>query len=513
MRVFIFLLAVLVPMMATAAERSDSAETRLRLVEIELKALKDSAKDEATRVETRLLDRVDHLESSLSQQNSHLDHILAQLNLSIAIGGIFIAAVALLGAWKAVLIAKAEARDALREMLDEIKNAKAEVEALLKEVRQGHGEVMSKVAEIMAADIAPEDYTPDQQASIAVAAQQAAAKPESERTKIDHWALAQQAILAGDSGKAADHLARADETKPWTWVLRAQVKLSQGDEAGARQDGETALRLSREQQSRKDEAIALDILEKVYRSSADWPQAKAVSMDTLQINRELVAADPGNPRHRLNLAVSLGNLAQRCLQMKDVAEARGYATEAVTISRVLHDDNPDWVNPLDQLALSYAILGTVCMQEEKWTEAKAALTVSMRFHQELLGRNPANTKWLHQSALCWNRLGMLARGQLDWAQARACAVEYRVLTERLASLDPHNVEWQVSVVFARRDNADCDWRLGHLEIAQAGYLAAIQRLEALEGQGKLSAQAKILLGECRRKLADLEKQMAEKGDV
>lgn len=513
MRVFIFLLAVLVPMMATAAERSDSPETRLRLVEIELKALKDSAKDEATRVETRLLDRVGHLETSLSQQNSHLDQVLAQLNLSIAIGGIFIAAVALLGAWKAVLIAKAEARDALQDMKDKIDSVSAEVEVRLKDVRQWHTEVMAKAAEIKAADIPTEKLTPAQQATIVIAAQQAAAKPEAERSEIDHWAMARQALLAGDSGKAAGHLADADESHPKTWAERARVKLIQGDVAGARQDGETALRLSREQHRRDDEATALGWLEKIYLLSDDLPQAKAVSTDALQITREVVAADPGDPLQRLNLAVSLGRLAERCLQMKDVTEARGYVTEAVELCQALHDDNPDSVDPLNQLAISYTLLGQVRMAEKEWTEARAALTESMRIRQGLQDRDPANTNWLRQLALCWDRLGALAGAENDLPQARACAVEYRVLTERLASLDPRNAQWQVDVAFARRDNADCDWQLGHLTVAQAGYQAAIQRLEALDGQGKLSAQAKGLLEECRRKLTELEKQIAKKGDV
>lgn len=524
MRVFIFLLALLVPLGAAAAERPDSAETRLRLVETELERLrtetKDHAKDEADKVREKFADKIDNLEKALERAKGTTDQWLTVLSIMIGVSTLIFALAGVWGAWKASLIAKAEARDALRGMLEEVDTAKAEltktkgeIEALLKEVRQGHGEVMSKVAEIMAADIAPEDYTPDQQATVAAAAQQAAAKPESERSEIDHWAMAKQAILAGDSGKAADHLADADESHPKTWVLRARVKQSQGDRAGAQQDGETALRLSREQQSRKDEANALDILEKVYSSRSDWPQAKAVSMEVLQIRRELVAAEPDNSLQRLNLAVSLGNLAQRCLKMKDVAEARGYATEAVEISRTLHEDNPDSDNRLDQLALSFAFLGQVCMEETKWTEAKAALTESMRIRQGLQGRDPANTEWLRSLALCWNRLGMLARGQQDWSQARACAVEYRVLTERLASLDPRNAQWQMSVAYARRDNANCDWQLGHLEIAQAGYLAAIQRLEALEVQGKLSAEAQKLLEECRQKLAEVEKQMAAKGEV
>lgn len=511
MRVFIFLLAVLVPMMATAAERSDSPETRLRLVEIELKALKDSAKDEATRVETRLLDRVGHLESSLSQQNSHLDQVLAQLNLSIAIGGIFIAAVALLGAWKAVLVAKAEARDALQDMKDKIDSVSAEVEVRLNDIREWHTEVMAKAAEIKAADIPTEKLTPAQQATIVIAAQQAAAKPEAERSEIDHWAMAKQAILAGDSGKAAGHLADADERNPWTWVLRARVKFSQGDWGGVRQDGETALRLAHEQQDRRQEGLALEILGACHRALGDWTQAKAVGMAALQIRRELVAVDPGDPSHRLNLAVSLGHLVRPCLMTEEVTEARGYATEAVEISQALYDDNPD--SARDQLALSYDLLGQVCMVEEKWTEAKAALTEAMRIRQELQDRDPANTGWLHHLALCWNKLGLVAQAEKDLPQARACAVEYRVLTERLASLDPRNAQWQMSVAFARRDNADCDWQLGHLTVAKAGYLVAIQRLEGLEGQGKVSAEAKILLEECRRKLADLEMQIAKKGEV
>ncbi|AVM75948.1 tetratricopeptide repeat protein [Magnetospirillum gryphiswaldense] len=513
MRVFIFLLAVLVPMMATAAERSDSPETRLRLVEIELKTLKDSAKDEATRVETRLLDRVGHLESSLSQQNSHLDHVLAQLNLSIAIGGIFIAAVALLGAWKAVLVAKAEARDALQDMKDKIDSVSAEVEVRLNDIREWHTEVMAKAAEIKAADIPTEKLTPAQQATIVIAAQQAAAKPEAERSEIDHWAMAKQAILAGDSGKAAGHLADADERNPWTWVLRARVKFSQGDWAGALRDGNSALQLSRKQQDRRQEGLALEVLEACHSARGEWAQAKAVGMETLQIRRELVAIDPGDPRQRLNLVVSLFRLADSCLALTEMTEARGYATEAVAICQALHDDNPDSVDPLDQLALSHALLGTVCMQEKKWTEAKAALTEAMRIRQGLQRSDPANTEWLRHLALCWNRLGLIARAEQDLPQARACAVEYRVLTERLASLDPRNAKWQADVAYARRDNADCDWQLGHLEIAQAGYLAAIQRLEGLEGQGKLSAEAKILLEECRRKLAGLEMQMAAEDDV
>ncbi|KAF0225135.1 MAG: hypothetical protein FD176_627 [Rhodospirillaceae bacterium] len=513
MRVFIFLLAVLVPLGAAAAERPDSRETRLRLVETELKTLKDSAKDEATRVETRLLDRVDHLESSLSQQNSHLDQVLSQLNLSIAIGGIFIAAVALLGAWKAVLVAKAEARDALQDMKEKIDSASTEVEVRLNDIRQWHTEVMDKAAEIKAADIPTEKLTPAQQATIVIAAQQAAAKPESARTKIDHWALAQQAILVGDSGKAADHLDNADENQPWTWVMRARVKFSQGDWAGAQQDCETALRLSREQQSRESEGAALEVLENTHRARDDWGQAKAVCMEALQISRELVAADQGDRRQRLNLAVSLGRLTESCLTLSDMTEARRYATEAVELCQALHDDNPDSVDPLNQLAISYTLLGQVRMAEKEWTEARTALIESMGIRQRLQDLDPTNTKWLRQLALCWDRLGALARAEQDWPQARACAVEYRVLTERLASLDPLNIEWQADVAYARRDNADCDWRLGHLEIAQAGYLAAIQRLEGLEGQGKLSAQAKSLLEECRRKLGEVEKQMAEKDDV
>ena len=66
MCVFIFLLAVLVPMMAAAAERSDSPEIRLRLVESELERLrtetKDNTKDEA--------DKIDNLEKAQEGLNA-----------------------------------------------------------------------------------------------------------------------------------------------------------------------------------------------------------------------------------------------------------------------------------------------------------------------------------------------------------------------------------------------------------------------------------------------------------
>lgn len=512
MRVSLFVFLLLLPVAAAAAP-GDSVETRLRLLEQRQESQKDDAKSEAMRVETRLLDRVGSLELTVNQQNSHVDQVLSQLNLSIAVGGIFIAAVALLGAWKAVLIAKAEARETLREMLGEVSKAKTEVEALLKEVRQGHGEVMSKAAELKAAGTAPEDYTPDQQATVVAAAQQAAAKPASQRTEIDTWALAQQAILHGDSGRAADYLARADESKPWTWVLRARVKSSQGDWAGTRRDAETALRLAREQNDREQEGLALEVLDNAYRANGDWSQAKVVCMDALQIRRELVAAKLSDPLLQESLAVSLRRLGELCMGTGEMTEARGYATEAVAISQALHNDNPDSVDPLDQLARSCELLGTVCMQEAKWTEAKATLTESMDIRRGLQGRDPTNTRWLSHSALCWNRFGDIARAEQDWPQARACAVEYRVLTERLASLDPRNAQWQADVAYARRDNADCDWQLGHLEIATAGYRAAIERLEALEGQGKLTVNAKNLLTECRRKLGEVETQMTAKGDV
>ncbi|MBR9973017.1 hypothetical protein [Magnetospirillum sulfuroxidans] len=512
MRVSLFVFLLLLPVAAAAAP-GDSVETRLRLLEQRQESQKDDAKSEAMRVETRLLDRVGSLELTVNQQNSHVDQVLSQLNLTIAIGGIFIAAVALLGAWKAVSIAKAEARETLREMLGEVSKAKTEVEALLKEVRQGHGEVMSKAAELKAAGTAPENFTPDDKASIAAAAQQAAAKPASQRTEIDIWALAQQAILRGDSGQAADHLADADESKPWTWVLRARVKSSQGDWAGTRRDAETALRLARQQNDREQEGLALEVLEYAHSAHGDWPKAKAVCMEALQISRELAAAEPENSRKQSNLAVSLRRLGQFCLGRGEVEEARGHVTEAVTISRRFHDNNPASVDGQKQLARSDILLGTVCLEEGKWTEAKIALTEAISISQDLLADDPVNTELLYQLGQCWTRLGLVARMEDDWQQARACAVEYRVLAERLASLDPRNAQWQTTVAYARRDNAVCDDQFGHLAIAQAGYRAAIQRLQTLDGQGKLAADDQKLLEECQRKLAAVEKKMAEKGDV
>lgn len=511
MRVFIFLLAVLVPMMATAAERSDSPETRLRLVEIELERLrtetKDNAKDEADKVREKFADKIDNLEKAQERAKGSTDQWLTVLGIMIGVSTLIFALAGLWGAWKTGLIAKAEARDALRGMLEEADTAKAklaeanaEIEALLKDVRQGHGEAMSKVAEIMAAGIAPEDYTPPDQ-------QQVATKQESPCSEMDHCAMAQQAILAGDSGKAADHLADADESKPLTWMLRAQVKLSQGDWAGARQDGETMLRLSREQHSCKDEATALEILEKVYRSSADFPGAEDGSKQALQIMRELVADDQGDPPRRLNLAVSLWRRAQICLQMKSVTEAEDCASEAVEICRALHADNPGGTETLDQLARSCLVLGTIYLAKGEWTVAKPVLTETMRIRQGLRDREQCNTEWLRQLALCWNRLGMLARGQQDWALACVYAAEYRGSSEHLASRDPHNVEWQVDVAFAWRDEADCERQLGGLTVAKSRYQAAIKRLEELDGQRKLSTHARALLEECRRKSGEVETLM------
>lgn len=494
---------MLFPLAATAAP-GDSVETRLRLLEQKLESQKDDAKTEAGRVENRFLDRIGHLELTVSQQNSHVDQVLSQLNLSIAIGGIFIAVVALLGAWKAILVAKAEARDVLSESKEEINRAKvdvakarAEVEALLKEVREGHGEAMTKIAELKAANISPEDLTKEQQATINAAAEKAASKPEADRSETDRWALAQQAMLAGDSGAAADHLDDADENQAKTWILRARIKLSQGDWRAAQVGGEQALRLSRETGNRVEEREALEIIESVQRAMGEWDDAKNTGKFAVQISREVASSDSCDRVDRKNLIISLRRFSQLCVLTGDFSEAQLHIGESVSECRKLLLSEPGDKDIMKIMGQCCEVSGSLYVRVKKYQEARRDLNEAMNIFNVLISDDKNNVDLMRMLSICWSRFGLISQKEDDWPQALKCAVEYGRLAEKLFGIDPLNVEWQASVAYALRDKANCDWKLGALELACDGYHSAIRQLELIDSSGKLSASARLLLDECR----------------
>lgn len=501
MRVFLFVFLVLSPLAAVAAP-GDSVETRLRLLEQKLESQKDDAKTEAGRVENRFLDRIGHLELTVSQQNSHMDQVLSQLNLSIAVGGLALALAALIGGWKAVQVAKGEARDALREMLGEIEMARAEVQALLKDARQGHREIMSKAAELKNANIAPSDYTPDQQATIAAAAEKAAAKPEAERTEIDLWAMAQQAMLTGHSSEAAQHLAEADENKPWTWVLRARVFRSQGDWENVGRAGQKALELSRRNNDLWQEALAQECLQEFYSYKGEEELALEALENSLAIRRKIVSTD-GDVGARKNLAVSLRRLSAYYVGRGDVSPAMSCAEEAIKICGDLYKSHPDDDEIIDGLAKSYDAVGFVQYTMNDWDEAKHSYQESMRLRDLILSKDPDNMHCRHGVAIDWNRLGLIAREQHDWPLAKDCAMEFLVLMEQLASHDFKNVRWVMDTAYARRDVADCDLYLGFKNSAKSGYQAAVKRLQSLETRDLLDSEGRRFLDDCREKLKSM----------
>ncbi len=293
-------------------------------------------------------------------------------------------------------------------------------------------------------------------------------------------------VLDGVGEKALEYFAglSAAEQTPDSMLTRAtalrqigEVRVAQGLTEEALEAFDEALAMLQQSPGGQESVRLFEVgqinywIADAYFRELELESAQTHIEKYLQISRELVSMEPGNPDFQLELLYAESNLGTLALRAGDVAAAREYFNNALAMARRLSAANPGEDSDLE-LADTISWFGAIETSEGNLNAAVRWYEEELELRRRLLAArdNPIQRhnagRTLYVLADVLHQLGRPAR-------AYGLLAESVQIYRELASYDPQNFEWQLQLAWSLSRLARDGFATGAMPPAEA--LAALQQ--------------------------------------
>ncbi len=157
-------------------------------------------------------------------------------------------------------------------------------------------------------------------------------------------------------------------------------------------------------QARADLSFVLEKLGKTLLATGELEAGRQAFAEAVAIDRALLA-DFGGVEDRLNLASSLGDLADAWQRTGDLDAALQAAEQSVELCREVRARDDFSVDPEPALALALAGLGNVAMVRGDSARARRCLLEAVELERSVLQRDPDNARLLRRLAAALGAMG------------------------------------------------------------------------------------------------------------
>ncbi len=284
------------------------------------------------------------------------------------------------------------------------------------------------------------------------------------------------------------------------------MKLDAGDPAGALAAYQESLDIRRKlaakdpgnPEAQRDVSVSLDRLGDTKSQAGDQTGALAAYQEGLDIARKLAAQDAGNIEAERDVSVSLNRLGDAKLKAGDQSGALVAFQESLDIARKVAAEAPDSAEAQRDVSVSLQNLGNTKLHAGDKAGALAACQESLDIDRKLAAQEAGNAQAHRDVSVSLEKLGDVKLQAGDQAGALAAYEEDLDISRKLAAGDPGSAQAQMDIVAGLYKTAmagdDPKARLGE----------ALEILEKLDAQGRLTSDAKSWLGDIKAALAALD---------
>ncbi|NUP94912.1 MAG: tetratricopeptide repeat protein [Planctomycetaceae bacterium] len=350
------------------------------------------------------------------------------------------------------------------------------------------------------------------------------------RERAAAWSLLgnvrlEEGDLAGARGsyeasrQIAETLAASDPTNGVKWrdlsvsiINLGDVQLAEGDLAGAHRSFEESERIRNKLVAlnptkvvlKQDLSLSLDKLGDVQFAEGDLPGARRSYEESKEIRHRLAALDPTSAELQRDVSVSLNKLGDVQRAGGDLAGARRSYEESKEIRHKLAASDPKNAGLKRDLSVSLSRLGNVQLWEGDLAGARRTYEASTELAETLAASDPINAGLKRDLSVSLSKLGYVLLEVGDLAGARRAYEESKEIRLVLAASDPTNAGLKRDLSVSLSTLGDVQLAEGDLAGSRRSYEASKEIYETLAVSDPTNAGVKRDLSVSLSKLGDVQ---------
>jgi serine/threonine-protein kinase len=224
--------------------------------------------------------------------------------------------------------------------------------------------------------------------------------------------------------------------------------------------------------------------------------------------KELTSIHPAVQDFRINLAESYSSLASSLGAMKLFTPAETAAQEAIKLKEYLAGKHPDIPTYHNDLARGQLALGDVHRSAGHAAKAVLAYQEALRILDKLANDRPGVPQYQGDQARVFNNLGLAHVDDKQTDKAEHAFLQARTIWEKLHREQPQATEWALGLSRTCANLGNLARLVGNLPTGLECYTKAIEPLEMMRAEKRLSASGQQSLRNAYWKRAELRTQLA-----
>jgi tetratricopeptide (TPR) repeat protein len=237
--------------------------------------------------------------------------------------------------------------------------------------------------------------------------------------------------------------------------------------------------------------------------------AATAYQEAVNLWKELTAIHPAVQDFRINLAEAYSSLASTLASLKQFEPAEVAAQGAIKIKEELARKHPDIPTYQNDLARGHLALGDVQRAAGQANRAGSAYQEALRILDKLTQDRPGVPQYQGDRARAWNNLGLAYADDKQTDEAEKAFQQARALWETLQREQPQVAEWALGLSRTCSNLGNFARFAGKMQIAVDRYTAAIEPLEKLRAEKRLSPPAQQALRHAYWKRAETRTQLGQ----
>lgn len=241
----------------------------------------------------------------------------------------------------------------------------------------------------------------------------------------------------------------------------------------------------------------------VLHASGDLKGARTAYEKSLEISRNLAAADPGNIKVQRDLNLSYQNLGDIAKAQGDIKTARAAYEKSLEVALHISTTDPDNMDFLYYLGMCHSNLGQIAQVDGDSKFARRAYEKSCEIFENLAAAKPGSIKFQQGLSSSLNLLGGIARAEGDLKGVRAMHEKSLKIALDLSTSNPDNAVIRRGLGVAYVKLGDIAHAEGDLAAARAALENGSKVYQRLVTGDPLNADIQLELGVCYSRLANI----------
>jgi len=229
----------------------------------------------------------------------------------------------------------------------------------------------------------------------------------------------------------------------------------------------------------RDLSVAYQKIGEVLERQGKLADALKAHRDSLDIDKRLIATDPGNTHWQRDLLVSQNKVGHVLEQQGNSEDALSAYRDSLAIAQRLVVSDPSNTQWQWDLSFTYGFIADVLLTQGKLDEARKNYRDAISIRERMVAGDPGNAQWQQNLARIYIKLGEVLEEQDKLDEALKVFHDSLAIRERLVARDPSNTEWQRDLAVSHGEIADVLQEQKKLDAAIDGYKASLTMFERL----------------------------------